>query len=304
MNLVKDNYIEEVLKRSKEMASDLQPWPNYFDSKMREFKTISHLYKFSKVDSILEVGCGNGFTASLLTAWAERVVAFDVPFKNQASHSIGIKIAKELMERLKKRNVEVIGGSVEDLPFSDNAFDLIFSEYVLNYIKDKDDALQEMRRVLSPKGSVITVVPNFTERIFATLIKYEYLLKKALMRKPENKRNCAVYPETACFSKGQNHVGRILDEYFFLRADGPYRSFVEEIFRHTPTSWELLFKKNGFKIIDTFSTQILPLGLFDLLGSSAVRFLSKNTYQLNNILGGLPAIKDIGFSLALVAVKD
>lgn len=302
MNFIKENYEDNLLIKANERAGDLEPWSNYFESKTREFKTILNFYKFTNLESILEIGCGNGFTASLLSERAEQIVAFDLPVKNAVSHSIGIDTAKELIHRLGIENISVISGSAEDLPFPDNCFNLIFSEYMLHYVKKKDKALKEMHRVLHPNGAVVTIVPNFVERLVAPLAKYEYILKRLLCRIGQKKGFGKANPYAS--NSDDRSILRILDDWLLLRPDGSYKSFMEEMFKHTPDSWRRLFQKNGFKIIETFSTELLPLGLFSILGPSVTRFISKKAHILNNVFGNTPLIKHIGYSLGLVCQKD
>jgi ubiquinone/menaquinone biosynthesis C-methylase UbiE len=46
-------------------------------------------------------------------------------------------------------------GSMAHLPFEDGAFDLVWSKYVLQWLKEPAPAVAELRRVTSPGGSVI-----------------------------------------------------------------------------------------------------------------------------------------------------
>jgi ubiquinone/menaquinone biosynthesis C-methylase UbiE len=46
-------------------------------------------------------------------------------------------------------------GRAENLPFADEAFDVVVSSSVLHYLRAPDAALREMRRVLKPGGRVV-----------------------------------------------------------------------------------------------------------------------------------------------------
>ena len=305
--MISDKWIDDTLHKAKEVASDLQPWQDYFESKARELKTILRFSGCADVDSVLEIGCGNGFTALLLSEMAKRVEAFDLPIKDPVSHSMGIASAGELVKRLNIKNVHVSGGSAETLPFKDGSFRLIFSEYALQYVKDKDRALAEMRRVLADDGRIIVVVPNFMERVFAPIMKYKYAAKRILSRifKPTPVKA----PSGAQNGDDRTRGVRATDKFaalidqLLLRPDGAYKSFMEEMSRHTPNSWKKLFERNGFKVVSTFSTQILPLGVFDILGFPVMRYLSRKSDALNKRMGNIPIIKNFGCSLGLVIVK-
>jgi len=297
------DWIESALRRAKDEAGDLQPWPNYFKSKADELRTVFKFCDIRNGKNVLEIGCGNGFTASLLSAKAEHVIAFDLPFENLATHSVGIGQANELMGRIGVKNVDIIGGSVEELPFSDGSFDIVFSAYVLNYVRGRDKALAEIRRVLDDKGVAIALVPNFTERIFAPFIKYEYLAKQALSymagRKKRPRRSDAAFSSASTHKSG----GGLID-WFLMKPDGPYKSSMEELWRHRPSAWRRLFETSGFRIVNIFSVQLLPVGLFDVLGPSGVRLVSKSLFNLNQMFGNSAMAKRMGYSLGIVAMKS
>lgn len=305
--MISDRWIDDKMVMANERCADLQPWRGYFESKARELKTLLHFFSAGDPDSILEIGCGNGFTAALLSEKARRVEAFDLPLRDPASHSMGIGAAKELIARMGMNKVHVVGGSAETLPFDDKSFELIFSEYALQYVKDKEKALREMRRVLSDNGRLMIVVPNFMERVFNPAMKYQYIAKYMFGRL-FNASSRSLAASAGAEALG-GHIGRPSGgltravDHLLLRPDGAYKSFSEEMFRHTPASWRRLFEKNGLRVIGAVSTQILPLGFFDMLGQAAARLLSRKSYYLNRALGKAPIIRSIGLSIGFVIAK-
>jgi len=52
-------------------------------------------------------------------------------------------------------NVSFQKASGNDLPFSDDTFDVVISNGVINLIPDKEGALTEIRRVLRPGGRLM-----------------------------------------------------------------------------------------------------------------------------------------------------
>lgn len=308
MRMMEYGWIDEMVRQAKEVASDLQPWPDYFDFKAKELKTVLGFYEFTSVDSILEIGCGNGFTTCLLSKKARHVKAFDLPVKDSSSHSVGIGMAESLVRRMDIRNMDVVGGSVADMPFKDGSFDIVFSQYMLQYVRDKRKALQEMRRVLADNGVVITIVPNFTERIFVPLIRCQYILKRLLVHAMNKDAKGAVVSSRSTLNIPGAHtpdkISRAIDDYLFLRPDGAYKSYIEELMNHRPGAWKKLLADNGLRVTGTFSTQMLPMGLFELLGSPATKFISKKINSLTRRIGGLPIVKNMGYSVGFIAVKN
>jgi SAM-dependent methyltransferase len=53
------------------------------------------------------------------------------------------------------RGVAVHEGNAESLPFADGAFDAVFSNAVLHWVRDHDAMLAEVRRVLKPGGRFV-----------------------------------------------------------------------------------------------------------------------------------------------------
>ena len=298
-----DGAMADIVTLAETRAGDLQPWPDYYRSKLREYETVSRYFARRDLGSVLEIGCGNGFTSYLLAARAHRTVAFDLPLRNTASHSAGVDAAGEFLRRVGSGNVSVVGGTAEELPFSDGSFDVVFSEYALQYIREKDRALREVRRVLKPGGTFVAVVPNFMERVYAPIGRLKYLAKRCITRAVHANRrvdSCS----TVRRKEGEPSPARAWHEWLLLGPDGAYRSFREELMRHTPNSWRRLFERNGFIITSMFSTELFPLGLFDMFGGTVRRYISKKTQAVNALFGGAPLIKRIGCSLCLISKKE
>lgn len=58
-------------------------------------------------------------------------------------------------------NIDVIEGSVTNLPFANRTFDLVCAFDVIEHVKDDQLGVAEMKRVLKPQGSIIVTVPAF-----------------------------------------------------------------------------------------------------------------------------------------------
>ena len=65
------------------------------------------------------------------------------------------------------------------LPYSDNSFDIVFCDSVLEHIQSYEKAFQEIARVTKPLGYVIATVPNKLRfdgwELYKYLKKIEYL---------------------------------------------------------------------------------------------------------------------------------
>jgi ubiquinone/menaquinone biosynthesis C-methylase UbiE len=94
---------------------------------------------------ILEVGCGGGQNAIVLTKWGAVCAGVD-PSDAQLAH------ARDLA---REHGVEVqfVNGTAEDLSaFTAESFDLVLSSFAFDYVIDLQRAYQEVWRVLRPEG--------------------------------------------------------------------------------------------------------------------------------------------------------
>jgi SAM-dependent methyltransferase len=96
--------------------------------------------------SVLDVGCGNGWSARLLAGFGYRTTGVDL---NPASFE------PEPGEFLHFREASSL-----DLPFEAESFDVVAAYQTLEHIPEPARALAEMLRVLKPGGALCVVGPN------------------------------------------------------------------------------------------------------------------------------------------------
>jgi arsenite methyltransferase len=60
--------------------------------------------------------------------------------------------ARENVRKMGYKNIRIVTGDIEEMPFGDNLFDVILSNCVLNLVPDKQRAYSEIFRVLRPGG--------------------------------------------------------------------------------------------------------------------------------------------------------
>jgi SAM-dependent methyltransferase len=92
----------------------------------------------------LDVGCGTGYTLSLLES-AEGVDAFEEAVR--LCHGRGLK------------NVRL--ADAQKLPFPERTFDRAICLDVLEHVPNDNAALREIRRVLKPGGTLVLTVPAY-----------------------------------------------------------------------------------------------------------------------------------------------
>jgi arsenite methyltransferase len=99
-------------------------------------------------ERVVDVGCGAGIDSLV----AAKKVAPD-------GWVIGVDMTPSMLEKARRaaegaglKSVEFREGYTEALPVDDSWADVVISNGVLNLMPDKDAALEEMSRVLKPRG--------------------------------------------------------------------------------------------------------------------------------------------------------
>lgn len=113
------------------------------------------IIKHGNVDKILDVGCYSG--------------VFVNEMRKNGFTSYGVDIHKELMDILnneypnKKYQFGTYrSGSIEDLPYGQNNFDVVTAFDILEHVIDFDKALSEIERVCKSGGLIIINLPRMT----------------------------------------------------------------------------------------------------------------------------------------------
>jgi ubiquinone/menaquinone biosynthesis C-methylase UbiE len=200
-----------------------------------ELELMLQLGKIKPNLNILDVGCGAAYQCAVLRDRGYNVTCVDIV--DNATYTY--------LDRL---------CDCCHLPFEDNSFDIIYSSHLLEHIKDKNQALREMVRVLSPDGFIHVIVPTSTWKICQLLIYYPELLSrfvKWFLKKRGSKRENRdtdtkkVTPETGSklerlYFKAKRAV--------FPEVHGTAPSNLEELREFRVSSWLGLFKNNGLNV--------------------------------------------------------
>lgn len=119
--------------------------------------------KYDKNTRILDAGCGSGMYAS---AFME--IGYDDIY------------CVDLFDEHINKSLNYSSASVDELPFADDFFDLLYSTSVIYYLDYPEDAIREYNRVLKIGGMVIlTVVTKYSFYTLWRLLKRKIGLKSA-----------------------------------------------------------------------------------------------------------------------------
>jgi ubiquinone/menaquinone biosynthesis C-methylase UbiE len=114
------------------------------------------------VRSLIEIGCGEGILLRRLTQSVNGV------------RVVGLDLDRAGLEAARAQNrVPLLQGSITELPFGDNAFDLVICAEVLEHVADPHPALRELQRIA--RRWVILSVPNEPVWRIANMLRGKYL---------------------------------------------------------------------------------------------------------------------------------
>ena len=139
---------------------------------------------------VLDLGCGPG--------------TITVGLARRAGSVVGVDVSKEMVEQATAfaanagiDNVRFEVGSVYELPWEDDRFDVVHAHQVMQHLADPVRALREARRVLRPGGLVAVRDADFETMIHAPV-------------EPEIERWRSLHHQVAATNGGEAHAGRFL----------------------------------------------------------------------------------------------
>ncbi len=102
--------------------------------------------------SVLDVACGTaGVSLQLADRTSARVVGVDL------TDGMLREGARRIGEAGRDDRIQLVQGKGQQLPFSDAAFDAVTFTYLLRYVDDPQQAVDEMARVVAPGGVVASL---------------------------------------------------------------------------------------------------------------------------------------------------
>jgi SAM-dependent methyltransferase len=128
-----------------------------------------------QTSTLLDVGCGSGWSSYLLSKIGYQVV--------------GIDLNAEAFECSTNPNLSLVVGSAMNLPFENASFDIVTTNQAIEHIPDPEKAIMEMIRVLKPGGTLCFVGPNLLSigQFFMAISKYVWQnrpVKNIFLRSP------------------------------------------------------------------------------------------------------------------------
>jgi SAM-dependent methyltransferase len=230
-----------------------------------EFELISHMLGPGPIDErlALDVGCGDGYQAGLLTTKFETVVAVD--------------IAKaEVCQKLD------LLSDARFLPFVDSSFDMILLSNVLEHIRDRQKVVKECLRVLRDGGTLVVTVPSALWKL-TEIRDYYFNVLFAVLRgdgQSDGKGNLVDEEERPRVDSGT------FLRFFLPPIHGSYRSNFEELFAYSVSSWNMIFEDISVQPLITIRLPLYPSRKWNLprlrLLLGVLGFSSSNCFVFRN----------------------
>ncbi len=102
---------------------------------------VLKLLDAQKGEYILDLGCGDG-------QLSQRIAA-------TGAHVLGIDASANMVEAARGRGIEAERANAEMLPFHDGTFDAVFSNAALHWVRNQDEMLAQVHRVLRTGGRFV-----------------------------------------------------------------------------------------------------------------------------------------------------
>ena len=151
---------ELLVQTSEVYHADWNYRPLFGKLQRTRFQLIKALLRDVSGADMLEVGYGSGVFFPELLKVCDRISGID-------PH----EMPGEVLVELEKAGIaaDLRSGSVAEMPFDDDSFDVVVAVSALEYVDEIDYACREIIRVLRPDGSVALVTPGKSPILDAAL---------------------------------------------------------------------------------------------------------------------------------------
>jgi len=138
---------KEIRDSFNEASKDEEHFPSTIDPRIRHVGALLKYFGDLTDRRVLDVGCGKGRFARVLLE------------RNPGAVICGLDIS-EAMLACAPAGVDVVSGSMTELPFAASAFDAVYATESLEHAVEIERAVDEMCRVLKPGGKLVIIDKN------------------------------------------------------------------------------------------------------------------------------------------------
>ena len=211
------------------------------DLRTAEFNCVRRFFRSGL--SVLEIGGGTGFQASLIARTGATVESIDVAFPSAGDTYYPVQIYDG-----------------KTFPFPDKSFDVVFSSNVLEHIPDLEVILSEIQRVVKPDGCVIHVVPTSVWRIWTSFSHYLNLTKRFMDLIRRKHRSPKTELTNIDSSLCSSSIWGVIKRTLIAGPHGESPSAISELWYFSRWRWRKLFERAGFGQVEDWSSGIFYTG--------------------------------------------
>ncbi len=189
---------------ASEYSSKYDATRNIFSyEKIRRMELLLDYAKSTESKSTLDAGCGPGKVLTLLKEL--------LPDTNYIGVDLSYSMLKQAQSQ-KESGLHLIQARVEQLPFDNNSFDLIYALGVIDYVENVPQFFEAVRRILKPEGYFIFTYPNRDSfsRTFRTWLKTRFFPSQTAV---------SAYPQEGVY------IDRLVADYGFCMTRRRYITF-------------------------------------------------------------------------------
>lgn len=127
------------------------PWMKNAQMHYEHLHRYAFAAQFVEGKNVLDLACGEGYGSNILAEKAKSVVAIDVS-KEAIHHAAGSYL---------RSNLQFINGSIVSIPIGEEKrFDVIVCFEAIEHLKEHEELLREVKRLLNEDGLFIASTPN------------------------------------------------------------------------------------------------------------------------------------------------
>jgi len=213
----------------------LKKYENNYRRQKREIEIkqiLKYFFEYKSNDSsskkVLEFGSGEGSQLSYLSSY------FDI-------YATDLYIPERFLKKTGFNNYLV--SNIENTPFCDNYFDIIFSNHVLEHLENINKAFNELKRIGHNKTVYIFCVP--TNLWLLLSVPAQYFNKAMKILNKNSKKNSNYQQE---YNRSESVQGKKVIDYVKIKGHGVERNFKKCFNSFKIDSWKKLFISNGFSV--------------------------------------------------------
>ncbi|MEO7330536.1 MAG: class I SAM-dependent methyltransferase [Minicystis sp.] len=185
---------------------------------------------------VIELGGGNGLQAKMMEDFGCSVRSIDVPGRQPPP--------------VQHFPVEDYDGV--HIPGADASFDVVFSSSVLEHVRDLPALFAEMRRVLTPSGFMVHIVPGTVWRFWTSVARYRLLLGELLHPGPAP----AVADPRSRLRRAASFTKALLIE----PPHGEHANALVELYHFNRRVWMRVFEENGWVVSEAYGNGLFYTG--------------------------------------------